>query len=290
MLAGLLAITGFATPAAQAADTSLPVHDLITEPTVPPQYGAFSFNTVGTVTDSQITDVDGFTKGNPGGILASFNDRTWLAPTRKGATLTINHVGQWAGPSGKQWVNARVTVNNWFDSYLYVTGDQQQEGSLNLPHSFGIWNGATNPNKVRPFLDVTIDFTLDDGSKPGPTFRGVTGFVDLDGSDRTGGQNEAIELISGFDGVWKRSDAHLAPYGTNGWAGTTDLNQNVDDEHGMKHYVAATFSTSTIRIRRSCDEYHALAGEFMPIKATIAYPLTYDGNGATSGTLPQQTN
>ncbi len=58
----------------------------------------------------------------------------------------------------------------------------------------------------------------------------VNGFTDLDGG--TSGYNEGVELVNGFDGAYVRSDAHLARFGTNGWAGTTDENENSSKTDG----------------------------------------------------------
>ena len=43
--------------------------------------------------------------------------------------------------------------------------------------SYGKWDRHTSS---RPYMDVTVDFLLDDGSTP-QGLRGVTGFTDLDG-------------------------------------------------------------------------------------------------------------
>ena len=133
-------------------------------------------------------------------------------------------------------------------------------------------------------MDVTVDFLLDDGSTP-HGLRGVTGFTDLDGG--TSGYNEGVELVSGFDGAYVRSDAHLARFGTNGWAGTTDENAKVADEHGMKHYVGATFTGSSFRARWSVASGQARASAFQPVDSTIAYRLTYDKNAQdAAGSIP----
>ena len=133
-------------------------------------------------------------------------------------------------------------------------------------------------------MDVTVDFLLDDGNTP-QGLRGVTGFTDLDGG--TSGYNEGVELVSGFDGAYVRSDAHLARFGTNGWAGTTDENAKVADEHGMKHYVGATFTGSSFRARWSVASGQARASAFQPVDSTIAYRLTYDKNAQdAAGSIP----
>ena len=153
-------------------------------------------------------------------------------PNKNGANLILHHVGQWRDSSGTQrWLNAKITVNGQnLGSLVYY------ESQHKFLASYGKWDRHTSS---RPYMDVTVDFLLDDGSTP-QGLRGVTGFTDLDGG--TSGYNEGVELVSGFDGAYVRSDAHLARFGTNGWAGTTDENKNNADAHGMKHYVGATFT------------------------------------------------
>ena len=58
----------------------------------------------------------------------------------------------------------------------------------------------------------TVEFTYaDTGEKVPDTFKGVTGFNDLDGWDAQSDLKfEGVQLLSGFDGAYKRSDAELA--------------------------------------------------------------------------------
>ena len=130
--------------------------------------------------------------------------------------------------------------------------------------SYGKWD--KHPSS-RPYMDVTVDFLLDDGSTP-QGLRGATGFTDIDGG--TSGYNEGVELVSGFDGAYVRSDAHLARFGTNGWAGITDENKHDADAHGMKHYVGATFTGSSFRVRWSVASGQARQSGFQPVDSTIA--------------------
>lgn len=113
-------------------------------------------------------------------------------------------------------------------------------------------------------------------------------FTDLDGG--TSGYNEGVELVSGFDGAYVRSDAHLARFGTNGWAGATDENENNADAHGMKHYVGATFTGSSFHVRWSVASGQARGSGFQPVDSTIAYRLTYDKNAQdATGSIPSDT-
>lgn len=264
--------------------SGLTVHDLKKGDIAPAQYGDFKFSTTDGFTADQVTDVNGFTvKTNSNPFWeALYTDGTSTAyfPTKNGASLVLHHVGQWRDSSGAQrWLNARITVNGQNLGFLYY---ETPTHHFNI--GYGKWDKKPSS---RPYMDVTVDFLLDDGSTP-QGLRGVTGFTDLDGG--TSGYNEGVELVSGFDGAYVRSDAHLARFGTNGWAGATDENAEVADEHGMKHYVGATFTGSSFRVRWSVASGQARGSGFQPVDSTIAYRLTYDKNAQdATGSIPSDT-
>lgn len=277
--------TGSVRTVADRTASGLTVHDLKKGDIAPAQYGDFKFSTTDGFTADQITDVNGFdvkTNWDPteenqayAGILA-----TMYQPNKNGASLVLHHVGQWRDSSGTQrWLNAKITVNDQnLGSLVYL------ESKHEFRASYGKWD--LHPSS-RPYMDVTVDFLLDDGSTP-QGLRGATGFTDLDGG--TSGYNEGVELVSGFDGAYVRSDAHLARFGTNGWAGTTDENKNNADAHGMKHYVGATFTGSSFRVRWSVASGQARQSGFQPVDSTIAYRLTYDKNAQdATGSIPSDT-
>lgn len=265
--------------------SGLTVHDLKNGEIAPVQYGDFKFSTVNGFSADQVTNVNGFTvktNWDPceenqayAGVLA-----TMYQPNKNGANLILHHVGQWRDSSGTQrWLNAKITVNGQnLGSLVYY------ESQHKFLASYGKWDRHTSS---RPYMDVTVDFLLDDGSTP-QGLRGVTGFTDLDGG--TSGYNEGVELVSGFDGAYVRSDAHLARFGTNGWAGATDENENNADAHGMKHYVGATFTGSSFRVRWSVASGQARGSGFQPVDSTIAYRLTYNKNAQdATGSIPSDT-
>lgn len=266
--------------------SGLTVHDLKNGEIAPVQYGDFKFSTTDGVTADQITDVNGFTvktNWNPTVENQAYGGRsldTMYQPNKNGANLILHHVGQWRDSSGTQrWLNAKITVNGQnLGSLVYY------ESQHKFLASYGKWDRHTSS---RPYMDVTVDFLLDDGSTP-QGLRGVTGFTDLDGG--TSGYNEGVELVSGFDGAYVRSDAHLARFGTNGWAGATDENENNADAHGMKHYVGATFTGSSFRVRWSVASGQARGSGFQPVDSTIAYRLTYNKNAQdATGSIPSDT-
>ena len=277
--------TGTVRAVADRTASGLTVHDLKNGEIAPVQYGDFKFSTVNGFSADQVTNVNGFTvktNWDPceenqayAGVLA-----TMYQPNKNGANLILHHVGQWRDSSGTQrWLNAKITVNGQnLGSLVYY------ESQHKFLASYGKWDRHTSS---RPYMDVTVDFLLDDGSTP-QGLRGVTGFTDLDGG--TSGYNEGIELVSGFDGAYVRSDAHLARFGTNGWAGATDENENNADAHGMKHYVGATFTGSSFHVRWSVASGQARGSGFQPVDSTIAYRLTYNKNAQdATGSIPSDT-
>ena len=278
--------TGTVRAVADRTASGLTVHDLKNGEIAPVQYGDFKFSTTDGVTADQITDVNGFTvktNWNPTVENQAYGGRsldTMYQPNKNGANLILHHVGQWRDSSGTQrWLNAKITVNGQnLGSLVYL------ESKHEFRASYGKWDRHTSS---RPYMDVTVDFLLDDGSTP-QGLRGVTGFTDLDGG--TSGYNEGVELVSGFDGAYVRSDAHLARFGTNGWAGATDENENNADAHGMKHYVGATFTGSSFRVRWSVASGQARGSGFQPVDSTIAYRLTYNKNAQdATGSIPSDT-
>lgn len=278
--------TGSVRTVADRTASGLTVHDLKKGDIAPAQYGDFKFSTTDGVTADQITDVNGFTvKKNwdptkEDQAYADKNLATMYQPNKNGASLILHHVGQWCDSSGTQrWLNAKITVNGQnLGSLVYY------ESQHKFLASYGKWDRHTSS---RPYMDVTVDFLLDNGSTP-QGLRGVTGFTDLDGG--TSGYNEGVELVSGFDGAYVRSDAHLARFGTNGWAGATDENENNADAHGMKHYVGATFTGSSFRVRWSVASGQARGSGFQPVDSTIAYRLTYNKNAQdATGSIPSDT-
>lgn len=278
--------TGTVRAVADRTASGLTVHDLKKGDIAPAQYGDFKFSTTDGFTADQITDVNGFTvktNWNPTVENQAYAGRilgTMYQPNKNGASLVLHHVGQWCDSSGTQrWLNAKITVNGQnLGSLVYY------ESQHKFLASYGKWDRHTSS---RPYMDVTVDFLLDDGSTP-QGLRGVTGFTDLDGG--TSGYNEGVELVSGFDGAYVRSDAHLARFGTNGWAGTTDENENNADAHGMKHYVGATFTGSSFHVRWSVSSGQGRGSGFQPVDSTIAYRLTYDKNAQdATGSVPSDT-
>ena len=72
------------------------------------------------------------------------------------------------------------------------------------------WGGIDTSKRVG--CQWTVSFTYADGTPVPDTFRGVTGFNDLDGFDAQPDLRfEGVQLLSGFDGAYKTRDAELRP-------------------------------------------------------------------------------
>ena len=135
------------------------------------------------------------------------------------------------------------------------------------------------------------------GEKVPDTFKGVTGFNDLDGWDAQSGLKfEGVQLLDGFDGAYKRSDAELASYGTNGFAG---IKHDAGDEAHLnapqqsRHRLAATWTGSTFTFSYDLGNP---AGRTDGSRMTFGAPvtrtavLTYDKNAAdAAGSVPSDT-
>lgn len=141
----------------------------------------------------------------------------------------------------------------------------------------------------------TVNFTYEDGTPVPDTFRGVTGFNDLDGWDAQPDLKfEGVQLVSGFDGVYKTRDAELATYGINGFAGAkhdSGPESNLDGKQQVKHRLAATWTGSSFTFDYDLQNPE---GRDRGCRMTFGVPvtrtkvLTYDANGG-KGSVPSHT-
>ena len=275
------------------AVTAIPVHDLEGEQ-VTGLYGNLRIDTT-RADSSDVTLIDGFarepfTYGD--GPCASDVYR----PERKGASLRVRDVGTWIDQAGEEHgIDMIVTVEDYLTpaDFRIMHDSCSPEGvDLDHPSGFGPTAGLAGRPAAdgrRAFIDFTVRLVRSDG---GPTdgIMGVTGFRDIDGKpDAPDEPNEAWELVSGFDGAWLRSDAHLTEYGENGWAGTVDEYQDPDmeSEHALRHYLGATFTGDEFRLRYSVMPGDSRGSQLSPLNGTVLYPLAYDLNGG-AGTIPNE--
>lgn len=299
--------TGSVRAVADRTASGLTVHDLETDD-VPGDYRQFVLNT----TDTRLSQVE-FENGAWYKSTDSSSQGMW--PLKLGASLTIPSVGDWTDPSGrthqismtmrlKDWNGGSVSELYRFDGHGNIVGDGRfwintayGSGYSSLPAKVEQAMGKVDTSK-RVGCSWTVEFTYaDTGEKVPDTFKGVTGFNDLDGRDAQSDLKfEGVQLLSGFDGAYKRSDAELASYGTNGFAG---IKHDAGDEAHLnapqqsRHRLAATWTGSTFTFSYDLGNP---AGRTDGSRMTFGAPvtrtavLTYDKNAAdAAGSVPSDT-
>lgn len=299
--------TGTVRAVADRTASGLTVHDLETDD-VPGDYRQFVLNT----TDTRLSQVE-FENGAWYRSTDSSSQGMW--PLKAGASLTIPSVGDWTDPSGrthqismtmrlKDWNGGSVSELYRFDGHGNIVGDGRfwintayGSGYSSLPAKVKAAMGGVDTSK-RVGCSWTVEFTYaDTGEKVPDTFKGVTGFNDLDGWDAQSDLKfEGVQLLSGFDGAYKRSDAELGTYGTNGFAG---IGHDAGDEAHLnapqqsRHRLAATWTGSTFTFSYDLGNP---AGRTDGSRMTFGAPvtrtavLTYDKNAAdASGQVPSNT-
>lgn len=299
--------TGTVRAVADRTASGLTVHDLETDD-VPGDYRQFVLNT----TDTRLSQVE-FENGAWYRSTDSSSQGMW--PLKAGASLTIPSVGDWTDPSGrthqismtmrlKDWNGGSVSELYRFDGHGNIVGDGRfwintayGSGYSSLPAKVEQAMGKVDTSK-RVGCSWTVEFTYaDTGEKVPDTFRGVTGFNDLDGWDAQSDLKfEGVQLLDGFDGAYKRSDAELGTYGTNGFAG---IGHDAGDEAHLnapqqsRHRLAATWTGSTFTfsydLSNPADRTDGSRMTFgAPVTRTAV--LTYDKNAAdASGQVPSNT-
>lgn len=299
--------TGSVRLAAEKTASGLTVHDLETDD-VPGDYRQFVLNT----TDTRFSQVE-FEDGAWYKSTDSSSQGMW--PLRIGASLTIPSVGEWTDPTGrthqismtmrlKDWNGGSVSELYRFDGHGNIVGDGRfwintayGSGYSSLPKQVEQAMGKVDTSK-RVGCSWTVEFTYTDtGEKVPDTFRGVTGFNDLDGWDAQPDLKfEGVQLLSGFDGAYKRSDAELRTYGTNGFAGVkhdAGDEAHLDAPQQSRHRLAATWTGSTFTFSYDLSNP---AGRTDGSRMTFGSPvtrtavLTYDKNASdATGSVPSNT-
>lgn len=299
--------TGTVRAVADRTASGLTVHDLETDD-VPGDYRQFVLNT----TDTRLSQVE-FEDGAWYRSTDSSSQGMW--PLKAGASLTIPSVGDWTDPSGrthqismtmrlKDWNGGSVSELYRFDGHGNIVGDGRfwintayGSGYSSLPAKVEQAMGKVDTSK-RVGCSWTVEFTYaDTGEKVPDTFKGVTGFNDLDGWDAQSDLKfEGVQLLSGFDGAYKRSDAELASYGTNGFAGIkhdAGDEAHLDAPQQSRHRLAATWTGSTFTFSYDLGNP---AGRTDGSRMTFGAPvtrtavLTYDKNAAdAAGSVPSDT-
>lgn len=299
--------TGSVRLAAEKTASGLTVHDLETDD-VPGNYRQFILNT----TDTRFSQVE-FEDGAWYKSTDSSSQGMW--PLKPGASLTIPSVGDWTDPSGKtHQISMTMRLKDWnggsvselyrFDGHGNIVGDGKfwintayGSGYSSLPAKVKAAMGKVDTSK-RVGCSWTVEFTYaDTGEKVPDTFRGVTGFNDLDGWDAQPDLKfEGVQLLDGFDGAYKHSDAELGTYGVNGFAGVkhdAGDEAHLDAPQQSRHRLAATWTGSTFTFSYDLSNP---AGRTDGSRMTFGSPvtrtavLTYDKNAAdAAGSVPSDT-
>lgn len=285
-----------------ATRTSVPSHAL-EDTDVPADYRSFTFDTTRTrLADARFDGNWTTTRDEAGGSIH------W--PTRLGASATLPNTGTWTDPDGvehrinatialKQWNGGNIGQLNRFDGNGKIVGDglfwiNVVYDNTKVPASVRKALGGIDTSK-RVGCQWTVSFTYEDGTPVPSTFKGVTGFNDLDGFDaRPDLKFEGVQLLSGFDGAYRTRDAELASYGTNGYAGIkhdAGDESNLNGAQQVRHRLAATWTGPTFTysydLENPTERTDGVRMTFgMPVTRTRV--LTYKANGGT-GQVPSRT-
>lgn len=286
--------------------SKVPVHDL-EDTDVPGQYRDFILDTT-KVKFSDVKFENGAWLNAP--MPDSGDGATAMFPLKIGASATLPNVGEWTDGSGHTHsINAIISLHSWNGgsiSRLWTWLDGQPSTSRDLFWINTVGRNSDLPAQVikalggidtskRVGCQWIVNFTYEDGTPVPDTFRGITGFNDLDGWDAQPDLKfEGVQLVSGFDGAYKTRDAELATYGINGFAGAkhdSGPESNLDGKQQVKHRLAATWTGSSFTFGydlqnpegRDCGSRMTFG---VPVTRTKV--LTYDANGG-KGSVPSHT-
>lgn len=286
--------------------SKVPVHDL-EDTDVPGQYRDFILDTT-KVKFSDVKFENGAWLNAP--MPDSGDGATAMFPLKIGASATLPNVGEWTDGSGHTHsINAVISLHSWNGGsisqlWTRVEGELSTRKDLfwintvgrnfDLPAQVIKALGGIDTSK-RVGCQWTVNFTYEDGTPVPDTFRGVTGFNDLDGWDAQPDLKfEGVQLVSGFDGAYKTRDAELATYGVNGFAGAkhdSGPESNLDGKQQVKHRLAATWTGSSFTFGYDLQNPE---GRDRGSRMTFGVPvtrtqiLTYKANGGT-GQVPSRT-
>lgn len=286
--------------------SKVPVHDL-EDTDVPGQYRDFILDTT-KVKFSDVKFENGAWLNAP--MPDSGDGATAMFPLKIGASATLPNVGEWTDGSGHTHsINAVISLHSWNGgsiSRLWTRLDGQPSTSRDLFWINTVGKNSDLPAQVikalggidtskRVGCQWTVNFTYEDGTPVPDTFRGVTGFNDLDGWDvQPDLKFEGVQLVSGFDGAYKTRDAELATYGINGFAGAkhdSGPESNLDGKQQVKHRLAATWTGSSFTFGYDLQNPE---GRDSGCRMTFGVPVTrtkvlpYDANGG-KGSVPSHT-
>lgn len=252
---------------------ALPSHYLDDED-IPDAYKGFTLSTEKYPWDNAVWD------GNWPGVAGR-------VPAKDGASVRLPKVGVWTDPQGvKHDIDATLTVIDRNGGMAFSYGGM-----------FGLFTGDNGTDYALSYgATWKVSFTYSDTGETVPaSFKGMTGFGDLDGTvnnDAAGlAQNvrEGVELLDGFDAAYTVRDAHLVRYGTNGWGGVKDSNRaqtDLSSGHAQQHILGAVFSGPSITFRYTSlyKEYGTVFGAPLT-QAQLVYAVTGKAVDQTGATL-----
>lgn len=259
---------------------ALPSHYLDDED-IPDAYKGFTLSTEKYPWDNAVWDGNwSVPDGNWPGVAGR-------VPAKDGASVRLPKVGVWTDPQGvKHDIDATFTVIDRNGGMAFSYGGM-----------FGLFTGDNRTDYALSYgATWKVSFTYSDTGETVPaSFKGMTGFGDLDGTvnnDAAGlAQNvrEGVELLDGFDAAYTVRDAHLVRYGTNGWGGAKDSNRaqtDLSSGHAQQHILDAVFSGPSITFRYTSlyKGYGTVFGAPLT-QAQLVYAVTGKAVDQTGATL-----
>ena len=259
---------------------ALPSHYLDDED-IPDAYKGFTLSTEKYPWDNAVWD------GNWAVWDGDWTGVAGRVPAKDGASVRLPKVGVWTDPQGvKHDIDATFTVIDRNGGMAFSYGGM-----------FGLFTGDNRTDYALSYgATWKVSFTYSDTGETVPaSFKGMTGFGDLDGTvnnDAAGlAQNvrEGVELLDGFDAAYTVRDAHLVRYGTNGWGGVKDSNRaqtDLSSGHAQQHILDAVFSGPSITFRYTSlyKEYGTVFGAPLT-QAQLVYAVTGKAVDQTGATL-----
>ena len=239
-------------PSGAVCAASVPAHSL-SQGDPSDDYKGFIFTTEEYPFDKAVFD-DGWVHTGP---YVAVKDT--MTPTRIGATVKLPNIGVWTDPQGeKHQLDVTFTVKDTNGGTASSHGGKFGFSGLMSDSTAGkkVSDASPKPtdNTKRTGIQVEAVFTYAGTDTRVPdTFKGITGFSDLDGGGDAISNTEGVELVNGFDGIWLTDGNHLVNYGQDGYGGTYDMQDgnSVDERHFQQHLFAATFTGQSFTMRYS---------------------------------------
>lgn len=292
-------------PTGVVCDTSVPTHQL-SQGDPADDYKGFTFITNTYPLANAVFD-DNWTHLTRGGESSSIRLINLMVPKKIGATVKLPNVGTWTDAQGaKHQLDAMfaVTATNGGLVTGYTNDKDGVEylalGGLRGDHTD--YDGSTHPigqkvsdaepqptdDSKRTGIEVKVSFYYAGTDTPVPdTFKGLTGFGDLDGVNGTPDGIEGMELIDGFDGLWLPDNDHLVAFDENGYGGSDECQEqlNLAARHAQQHMFTAAFSGHSFTVRYSQGAWkssYAAVFSAPLLSAQLVYKVTahaVDKNG-----------